>query len=93
MALLPPLSAAVSSPTSSIHTDFFRAVLRFLLDPQPSLRGSKPAPAPGMERGAVPSNQVDLAPGVLPDDVVQLAHAQFWAPYDDLRWVFFREAA
>ena len=61
-------------------------ILDSLLHPTPSLRGSS-----GHSK-VVDENQVDLEDGVLPTDVVQMVHEDYWAKFDDLRWVFFREA-
>jgi U3 small nucleolar RNA-associated protein 19 len=69
----------------TLHTPYFRILINRLLRPTPSLRGRSSAGE------IVPENQVDLVDGMLPSDVVKMAHEDYWAKYDDLRWGFFRE--
>jgi U3 small nucleolar RNA-associated protein 19 len=90
-SLLPSLSLAASPPPGPavIHIPYVRLLIRHLLFPTPSLRGSK------VHKGqlkTVEDNQVEEDEGVLPDDVAQTVQEDFWAKYDDLRWAFFREA-
>jgi len=90
-SLLPSLSLAASPPPGPavIHIPYIRLVIRHLLFPSASLRGSK------VQKGSlktVAEYQVEENEGVLPEDVANTVQEDFWAKYDDLRWAFFREA-
>ncbi|ORX36119.1 CBF/Mak21 family-domain-containing protein [Kockovaella imperatae] len=93
-ALLAPLSASVSEDPT-IHIPFFRLILRAILEPSPSLRGAKPAHgsdgAASFRWTIDERNQAQDSVGTVPEDIIQTAHEDFWAKYDDLRWAFFRE--
>ena len=41
----------------------------------------------------VQGNQVEEQEGILPSDVIQAIQEEYWAKFDDLRWMFFRETA
>nr|ODO00870.1 U3 small nucleolar RNA-associated protein 19 [Cryptococcus depauperatus CBS 7855] len=91
-SLLPPLSASVSqSAKAIIHIPYFRLILHYLIFPCPSLRGARPKKSAGWK--VIAANQVEDEEGVLPEDVVKIAVDDFWARYDDIRWIFFKEAA
>ena len=86
-SLLQPLSMTLPSSSNSavMHVVYFRVLLDAFFFPTPSLRGSK-------DGNVDPVNQIDLEDGVLPEDVVELIQEEYWAKYDDIRWMFFREA-
>lgn len=91
-SLLPSLSLAASPPPgpSVIHIPYVRLLIKHTLFPTASLRGAKE------RKGSLrpnEENQIDLADGVLPEDMAKMVQEDFWAKYDDLRWAFFREAA
>ena len=90
-SLLPSLSLAASPPPGPavIHIPYVRLLIRHLLFPSASLRGSKVQKS---SLRTVAENQVEDDEGVLPEDVAQTVQEDFWAKYDDLRWAFFREA-
>ena len=90
-SLLPSLSLAASPQPGPavIHIPYIRLVIRHLLFPSASLRGSK------VQKGSlktIAEYQVEEDEGVLPEDVANTVQEDFWAKYDDLRWAFFREA-
>ena len=95
-SLLPPLSSSTLSPNQpSIHTQYFRLILRHLLHPTSSMRGAtaRTASSSTADKWEMKSaNQVDELDGILPTDVLKTAMEEYWAKYDDLRWMFFREA-
>jgi U3 small nucleolar RNA-associated protein 19 len=83
-----------------VHTVYFRIVLDSLIYPSASLRGASARKASKASASSssnstqwniVPANQVGEAEGVLPADVITLVVDDFWAKYDDLRLLFFRE--
>ncbi|WOO77741.1 putative protein [Vanrija pseudolonga] len=86
-ALLQPLSTSAGVP---IHLAYFRLLLRALLFPAPSQRGST-ASSSSKRPSVVAANQVDEEG--LPADVAAAAVDDYWAKYDDLRLFFFREVA
>ncbi|ORY23793.1 CBF/Mak21 family-domain-containing protein [Naematelia encephala] len=98
-SLLPPLSASTSQSTNPIiHVPYLRMVLQYLLSPSPTLRGASLRSASSstdleQKWEIVQDNQIDLDEGILPPDVLEMVHSEYWAKYDDLRWIFFREAA
>lgn len=89
-SLLPALS------TSGVHTIYFRIILDALIYPTESLRGASPRKVGSSSTSSqwivVPAHQVSEDAGVLPQDVIALVVDDFWAKYDDLRLLFFREA-
>ncbi|TXT13423.1 hypothetical protein VHUM_00790 [Vanrija humicola] len=88
-ALLEPLSASAAVP---IHVAYFRLLVRALLFPAPSQRGSSSSSSSSSKRPAiVAANQADEAG--LPSDVAAAVVDDYWAKYDDLRLFFFREVA
>ena len=92
-SLLGPLSASVSSDKPIIHTPYSRLILRSLFAPVASLRGAAQAAAGTGSRWKIDeSSQCEEEEGVLPTDVVELLDEDFWAKYDDIRWMFFKEA-
>ncbi|EIW68520.1 hypothetical protein TREMEDRAFT_74076 [Tremella mesenterica DSM 1558] len=84
-ALLPPLSSSLSQIQEGaiVHLPYFRLLLDAFFNPVASPRGA----AAGEVKQ---ENQVELEDGVLSEDVIS-AIADYWAKYDDLRWIFFRE--
>ncbi|KAL7423402.1 Maturation and nuclear export of 40S ribosomal subunits interacting protein [Cryptotrichosporon argae] len=84
-ALLPPLSDPSPLP-------YFRLVLRALLTPSASLRGAKPSGMSSSTWSIDPSAQTADAADTLPPDAAAAASLLF-ADHDDLRLLFFREAA
>ncbi|ODN74882.1 hypothetical protein L202_07184 [Cryptococcus amylolentus CBS 6039] len=90
-SLLPSLSASISSKPI-IHIPYFRLILNYLIFPRPSLRGAKPK-TKSVGWKIVAANQVADADGVLPEDVAKVVVDDFWAPHDDIRWAFFKEAS
>lgn len=86
-ALLEPLSTSAGVP---IHLAYFRLLLRALLFPAPSQRGST-ASSSSKRPSVVAANQADE--DGLPADVAAAAVDEYWAKYDDLRLFFFREVA
>jgi len=72
-----------------IHIPYVRLVIRHLLFPTPSLRGST---VKKRSLKTVAEYQVEDDESVLPEDVANTVQEDFWAKYDDLRWAFFREA-
>lgn len=93
-SLLGPLSASVSHDKPIIHTPYFRLLLRACFNPAPSLRGAKQAAGGSGSRWEVDqTTQCEDEDGLLPMDVIELLDEDFWAKYDDIRWMFFKEAA
>ena len=96
-ALLPILSASFDYSGPIVHIPYFRGILRALMSPPPSLRGAKPASSSASnttnEAWIVDEDaQIDEEDCVLPADVLEAAHEEYWAKNDDIRWVFFKEA-
>ncbi|WVQ75300.1 hypothetical protein IAR50_004916 [Cryptococcus sp. DSM 104548] len=92
-SLLPSLSASISvSSKPIIHIPYFRLILNYLIFPRPSLRGAKPK-TKSVGWKIVAANQVGDEEGVLPEDVAKVVVDDFWAPHDDIRWAFFKEAS
>jgi U3 small nucleolar RNA-associated protein 19 len=76
---------------------YFRIILDALIYPTSSLRGASPRKSSSSSSSLsrwiiVHANQVAEDAGVLPADVIALVVDDFWAKYDDLRLLFFREA-
>ncbi|BEI94495.1 uncharacterized protein CcaverHIS019_0700670 [Cutaneotrichosporon cavernicola] len=80
--LLPPVSAAARVP---LHIPYFRMIVRALLVPQPSQRGSV--------KGKIDASTQENDARELAADVVEKVVEEYWAAYDDLRLFFFREVA
>lgn len=76
---------------------YFRIILDALIYPTSSMRGASPRKSSSSSSSStrwiiVPAYQVAEDAGVLPADVITLVVDDFWAKYDDLRLLFFREA-
>lgn len=90
-SLLPPLSTSAGVP---VHLPYFRILLRHLLTPTPSLRGARASPGSSSSTPfKIDEDNQEGEDGVLPPDVVEAVHEEYWAKYDDLRLFFFRETS